>query len=61
MEKISIILMGVALFLYPLWILLSAIFEKDSIYPQKRDLIIGGLGILTLVSFALAVIFGLVA
>ena len=60
MENIAIILMGIAIFLYPIWLLLSQIFENNSIYPKKSDLVIGALGILTIASLVLSVIFFLV-
>jgi len=67
-ENISIILMGVAIFFYPIWVILSHIFdgmECSIIYPRKRDrvisVIIGVLGIVTLCSLALSVIFSLAA
>ena len=61
MEKMSIILMGIAIFLYPIWLLLSQIFENNSIYPRKSDWVIGALGILTIASFVLGVIFCLMS
>ena len=61
MENIAIILMAVAIFLYPIWILLSQFFENNSIYPQKNDWFISALGILTIGSFVLGIIFGLMS
>lgn len=59
METILLILMGVAMFLYPVWLMLGHFFDETncSIYPRKSDWIIGTLGILTLVCLILAVIF----
>ena len=61
METASLILMGIAMFLYPIWLILSHFFDETncSIYPQKSDWIIGILGTATLVCLALAIIFSL--
>lgn len=61
METIAVVLMGIALFLLPIWLLISFIFAKNSIYPQKREWIIIALGVAVLVCFTVSVILGLIS
>ena len=61
MEKISLILMGVALALLPCWLIVSHIFAKDSVYPQKRDWIITVLGATVFICFIASVVIELVS
>lgn len=60
MENAAFILIVVAMILQPIWLLLSQILENNSIYPKKSDWLIGTLGILTLGSFVLGIVFYLV-
>ena len=61
MGKISVILMGIALFLLPIWLLISFIFAKDSIYPQKREWVVFTIGAADVICFTAAVILGLIS
>lgn len=61
MENIAVVLMGIAIFLLPIWLLISFIFTKNSIYPQKREWVIAALGVTVLVCFTVAVVLGLIA
>lgn len=61
MENIAVVLMGIAIFLLPIWLLISFIFTKNSIYPQKGEWFIVALGVMVLVCFTVAVVLGLIA
>ena len=61
MENTAVVLMGVAIFLLPIWLLISFIFNKSSIYPQRNDWVVIALGVTVLVCFTLSVILGLMS
>ena len=61
MENTAVVLMGVAIFLLPIWLLISFVFTKSSIYHQKSDWVVIALGVTVLVCFTLSVILGLMS
>lgn len=60
MEKLSLILIGIGVFLHPIWLMLSHLLD-DIHYGVWRDWLVGGLCVLSFGSFIIGGILNFVS